>query len=61
MPAALANVVMRCLAKDPAARYQRGNEVADALIQYLAQAGSPNPEKRNGWLSRALPSFVFTS
>ena len=37
VPAALAGVVMRCLAKNPAARYARGNDVADALIQYLAQ------------------------
>jgi serine/threonine-protein kinase len=61
VPAALSAVVMRCLAKDPAARYQRGNDVADALIQYLAQTGAPNPEKRNGWFARSLPSFVFTS
>ena len=61
VPQALSNVVMRCLAKNPAARYQRGNEVADALIQYLAQIGAPNPEKRNGWFSRSLPSFVTSS
>ena len=31
VPPALAAIVMRCLAKPPADRYQRGNELADAL------------------------------
>ncbi|MGI8547777.1 MAG: serine/threonine-protein kinase [Gemmatimonadaceae bacterium] len=61
VPAALSAVVMRCLCKDPAERYQRGNDLADALIQYLAQSGASNPEKRGGWLARTLPSFVSPS
>jgi serine/threonine-protein kinase len=61
IPPTLAAIVMRCLAKNPADRYQRGNDVSDALIGYLSQAGAPQPEKRGGWLARALPSFVTAS
>ncbi|MGH7624754.1 MAG: serine/threonine-protein kinase [Gemmatimonadaceae bacterium] len=38
LPAALASVVDTCLAKDPAARFQRGNDLADALEQALRVA-----------------------
>jgi len=38
-PAALDAIVMRCLAKSPAERFQRGNELADALIAYLREQG----------------------
>ena len=58
---ALAAIVMRCLAKDPADRYQRGNDLADALIQYLHSSSAPPADKRMGWLARALPSFVTSS
>jgi hypothetical protein len=51
---------MRCLAKDPAERYQRGNDLADALIQYLSTSSAPPVDKRTSWLARALPSFVNT-
>lgn len=61
VPPALATIVMRALAKHPVERYQRGNDLADALINFLAQTGAPHPEKRGGWLSRALPSFVAQS
>ena len=61
IPPTLAAIVMRCLAKNPADRYQRGNDVSDALIGYLGQAAAPQPEKRGGWLARALPSFVTAS
>lgn len=36
VPAELGAVVMRCLAKPPGDRYQRGNDLADALLRWLA-------------------------
>jgi serine/threonine-protein kinase len=52
-PPALAAIVMKCLAKHPAERYQRGNDLADALIGYLSQ--TPSGESlRNAWLPRRL-------
>ena len=35
-------LVMKCLAKSPDERFQRGTELADALIAYLGQAGTPS-------------------
>ena len=35
VPPALSDIVMRCLSKSAAARYARGNELADALIAFL--------------------------
>jgi serine/threonine-protein kinase len=40
IPAALSAVVMKCLAKQASERYDRGFELADALIAFLATAGS---------------------
>ncbi len=37
VPAGLADVVRRCLAKDPAARYAHAGELADALQPYLPE------------------------
>jgi serine/threonine protein kinase len=37
-PAPLAQIVMRCLAKNPAERFQRGNDLADALLGFLTPA-----------------------
>jgi serine/threonine-protein kinase len=52
-PPALAEITMKCLAKPSDARYQRGYELADALIAFLA--GSQSPEHyRAAWLSRRL-------
>ncbi len=34
-PAAFAQIVMKCLEKDPAARFQRGHELSDALLEFL--------------------------
>jgi serine/threonine-protein kinase len=36
IPSALATIVMHCLEKNPADRYARGQELADALIGFLA-------------------------
>jgi serine/threonine-protein kinase len=56
-PPALTAIIMRCLAKGPADRYQRGNDLADALIATLrpAEAGG---ELRNAWLSRRTGSSL---
>ena len=53
VPPALAAIVMRCLAKNPAERFARGNELADALIGWLTQATSADGH-RAAWLSRRL-------
>jgi serine/threonine-protein kinase len=58
VPPGLSAVIMRCLAKDPNQRYQRGNDLADALIQFLTTTGAPPVDKRTSWLARALPAFV---
>lgn len=39
VPAPLAALVMRCMEKDPAARPQRGHDLADALYAWLATQG----------------------
>jgi eukaryotic-like serine/threonine-protein kinase len=39
-PVDLAGICMKCLAKNPAERYQRGNDLADALIAFLGPANS---------------------
>jgi serine/threonine-protein kinase len=43
VPAPLAEIVMRCLAKDPADRPQRGQDLADALLQFLHSIGEHTP------------------
>ncbi|MDQ6830717.1 MAG: serine/threonine protein kinase [Gemmatimonadota bacterium] len=52
-PSGLAQIAMKCLAKVPAERYQRGNDLADALITYLAGVGVGD-DYRAAWLSRRL-------
>ncbi len=46
IPAPLAAIVMRCLEKKASARYQRGNDLADALIGFLAGSASPADLRR---------------
>ena len=50
-PPALAAVIMKCLAKSADDRYQRGMDLADALIRYLADAPGSSAE-RLSWLAR---------
>ncbi len=50
-PPALAAIIMRCLAKSAAERFQRGNDLADALIGYLAQNDGAGAY-RNAWMAR---------
>lgn len=52
-PPAIAAIVMKALAKNPADRYARGTELADALIAFLAQTPAPDG-LRTAWLSRRL-------
>jgi serine/threonine-protein kinase len=51
IPAALSAIVMKCLSKQPSDRYDRGFELADALVQFLS--GSGGPEFRQARASRA--------
>ena len=50
VPPALAAIVMRCLAKSPDERYQRANDLADALLGFLVERGAP--ELRTAWRAR---------
>lgn len=51
-PAGLAAVIMRCLAKNAAERYQRGNDVVDALIAWLAEGEDATADQRAAWTAR---------
>jgi serine/threonine-protein kinase len=42
IPAQLSAIVMRCLEKNPAHRFERGNDLADALINFLSSASAHN-------------------
>jgi serine/threonine protein kinase len=60
VPAGMAQIVMRCLAKNAAERYQRGNDLADALIGFLGATGAGD-EQRAAWIPRrtgATPTNV---
>ena len=45
IPQALAAVVMRCLSKHADDRFQRGQDLSDALLDYLHSAGMHTPER----------------
>ena len=51
-PPALSAIIMRCLAKVPGERFQRGNDLADALIRYLAGLADAAAPFRGAWLAR---------
>src|SRR5918911_1340827 len=50
-PKGLSDIVMRCLAKNPADRYQRGHDLADALLAFVTEQRAP-VDSRAAWLSR---------
>jgi serine/threonine protein kinase len=52
IPAALSEIVMRCLAKTPTARYTRGYELADALIAFLRGAPDATAAYRSATTAR---------
>ena len=59
VPVELAAVVMRCLAKPAADRFQSGFELADALLAYLNTAGAPSEQRAARFARRtASPSLV---
>jgi len=60
-PAALSTIIMKCLAKNPAERYQRGNDLADALIAYLSESSRSPSESRPAWLSRLSSSVAMVT
>ena len=51
-PPALAEITMKCLQKHPGDRFQRGQELADALIAYLNVSADGSAEHRAAWLAR---------
>ncbi len=57
LPEGLVNVIMRCLSKQASERYERGCDVADALLAYLATADDPKTTtRRSATLARPLLS-----
>jgi len=45
LPATLAGITMRCLSKDPLARYQAGRDLSDALLEFLHEENARSPER----------------
>ena len=57
VPAALSDIVMKCLAKAPATRYGRGFDLADALIGFLRADPGAAPSYRAASIARRLSSL----
>jgi serine/threonine-protein kinase len=57
MPQALALITMKCLQKAPADRYQRGLDLADALLRFLEGTAADVAGVRSARLTRQ-PAFV---
>ena len=60
VPAELSAIVMKCLSKTAADRYQTGFELADALLAYLVSSGSAS-EQRAVWFSRRSAGAAVSS
>jgi eukaryotic-like serine/threonine-protein kinase len=56
--AGLSQVTMRCLHKSAGERYQRGVDLADALIRVIDGAGLDTPAVRAARLARLTPSLA---
>src|SRR6185436_18352930 len=54
VPPVLSEIVMRCLSKQPGARYSRGFELADALIGSLHSLPDSAPAVRNSLTTRRI-------
>jgi serine/threonine-protein kinase len=57
IPAQLAAIVMKCLEKNPSHRFERGNDLADALINFLSTA-SAHHEFRMARTARPAPAVA---
>ncbi|MEO8580204.1 MAG: serine/threonine-protein kinase [Gemmatimonadales bacterium] len=57
IPQQLAAIVMRCLEKNPSHRYERGNDLADALINFLSTAAAHH-EFRMARTARPAPAVA---
>jgi len=56
MPASLEEVVLRCLAKKPEARFQSARELHDALEACAREAPWTQEDARDFWATRASRS-----
>jgi serine/threonine protein kinase len=54
IPSAMNAIVMRCLSKPPAERYQRANDLADELIQLLASEDADASRLRAATVARRV-------
>jgi eukaryotic-like serine/threonine-protein kinase len=54
LPSALTTIIMRCLEKSPDDRYERGSELADALLGYLSHASDAGALRAAGVARRSL-------
>ncbi|HMG94755.1 MAG TPA: protein kinase, partial [Gemmatimonadaceae bacterium] len=57
IPPQLSAIVMRCLEKGPSQRFERGNDLADALIGFLSGASAHN-EFRMARTARATATLA---
>jgi serine/threonine protein kinase len=58
-PAALSQIILRCLAKSADDRYRRGTELADALLGFLREVPGGDPSAlRSPWVARLAGSPV---